>query len=257
MGEVRGDAAQAVATLREVLETFAKMIAPFAPFLAETVYQAVDGGFDGEGNPSTGSGRGRLSVHLEDWPEADETLVDADLLSDMARVRSVVSKALERRAEAGKNVRQALSSMTVSLPDGEIAPELVEILRDEVNVKAVIVKKGDAAVEIDATLTPELVREGTSREVIRKINAMRKEGGLTIQDRIELFVQSADPSVSLMLDEHRDAIVAGTLATSLRGDGAKPANAVAFRANEMDMVVGFDYHSRYKSGFKVSDIYGK
>ncbi|TAK04104.1 isoleucine--tRNA ligase [Patescibacteria group bacterium] len=228
----RGSVGEAVMTLRVVLDTFAKMIAPFAPFLAEHVYQAVEGSFAGVGK--------RLSVHLEDWPEADETLVDGDLLADMARVRSVVSKALERRAEAGKNVRQALSSMTVSLPSGELAPELVEILKDEVNVKAVIVKKGDAAVEIDATLTPELVREGTSREVIRKINAMRKEAGLTIQDRIVVFVESSHPDVKLMLDEHKDSVITGTLAKSLRTDGAKPANAASFRANEMDMTVGFE-----------------
>ncbi|OGL66967.1 hypothetical protein A2856_00520 [Candidatus Uhrbacteria bacterium RIFCSPHIGHO2_01_FULL_63_20] len=229
MGEVSG---AALSTLREVLETFSKMIAPFAPFLAETVYQAVEGGFAGQGK--------RLSVHLEDWPKADETRIDQDLLADMARVRSIVTKALERRAEAGKNVRQALASMTVSLPSGELAPELVEILKDEVNVKAVIVNKGDAAVEIDATLTPELVREGTSREVIRKLNAMRKEGGLTIQDRITVFVESANEQANLMLDEHRDAIISGTLATDLRKSGARPANAIAFRANEMDMVVGFE-----------------
>jgi isoleucyl-tRNA synthetase len=221
----------AIATLRTVLDTFAKMIAPSMPFLAEATYQAVEGNFGGEGK--------RLSVHLEDWPEAEASCIDEKLLEDMARTRSVVSKALERRAEAGKNVRQALASMTVTLPSGEIAAELIEILKDEVNVKAVLVKKGDMAVEIDATLTPELIREGTSREVIRKINSMRKEAGLTIQDRIVVYVESGDAQVKKMLEEHRDAIIEGTLATDLTSDGEKPGNAVAFRANEMDMVVGF------------------
>ena len=55
-------------------------------------------------------------------------------------------------------------------------------------MKSIDVKKGEYAVELDLTLTPELVREGTVREIIRRVNDLRKQSGLTIEDRIELYV---------------------------------------------------------------------
>ncbi len=226
------DKQHAIATLGAVLDTFSKMLAPFMPFLAEVVYQGINGGFE--------ASEKRLSVHLEDWPEVTEKLLDTDVLEKMARTRTVVSRALERRSEAGKNVRQPLASLTVSLPDGTLADEYVEVLKDEVNVKAVEFKKGDFGVELDTVLTPELVREGAIREIIRRVNGMRKDAELTIQDRIELYVTSTDAEMQKAVAEHREALIAGTLSSSLRESGEAPANAVTFRVNEIEATVGFD-----------------
>jgi isoleucyl-tRNA synthetase len=214
----------AVATLRTVLSNLSKLMAPFTPFIAETVYAAVD--------------HTKESVHLEDWPMADETKIDTELLEEMGKARSAVSKALEKRAEAGINVRQVLSFMTLVRPSGTLSEVLSDVIKDEVNVKEIKVEKGEYRVDLDLTLTPELVREGTVREIIRHVNAMRKEAGLTIGDRIELFISSEHPEVQRALQEHHDALLKGTLARELRLQGEPPEGTEAFRVNEFDMIVG-------------------
>ena len=210
--------------LRDCLLTTAKLLAPFTPFLAEEVYLRLGGEQE--------------SVHLEEWPKAEKKFLDENLLKEMGQVRSVVSRALERRAEAGRNVRQALARMIVTLPEGKLDVAYLELLKDEVNVKEVEVKKGEYAVEIDVNLTPELVREGTIREIIRRVNAMRKNAKLTIQDRIELFIESGEEEIVKAIAEHQDALLSGTLAEDLRTSGEKPAVVESFRVNEFDLTVG-------------------
>ncbi|MEK7620035.1 MAG: isoleucine--tRNA ligase [Patescibacteria group bacterium] len=221
---VNSDKSAAVATLRESLLTLSKLMAPFAPFLAETLYKQVGGNLE--------------SVHLEDWPVADQALIDEKVLEEMGRTRSIVSKALERRSDAGINVRQVLRGMTVTVPTGEFALEYQELAKDEVNVKSIDVKKGEYAVELDLTLTPELVREGTVREIIRRVNDLRKQSGLTIEDRIELYVAGPE-EVMLAVKEHEAALVQGTLAKSVRTTGDTPTNVSEFKANEFQITVGF------------------
>ncbi len=218
------DKNSAISTLQECLLTLAKLMAPFAPFLAESVY--------------TQSGGTKESVHLEEWPMANETLIDETVLDQMGRTRSIVSRSLERRSEAGVNVRQALASAIVTIPSDELAQEYIEVIQDEINVKTVTIQKGEYQVELDLTLTPELVREGTVREIIRRVNALRKEKGLTIDDRIELYVSGGE-EVQLALTEHKDALLYGTLATSLRTEGEVPENQDQFRANEFGITIGF------------------
>ncbi len=215
----------ALAVMREGLLTIARLLAPFTPFFAEDVYKRVGGE--------------KESVHLEAWPTVDAQFVDEAALSQMAQTRSVVSRLLEARSNAGKNVRQVLASATVTVPSGELGPEYVELIKDEVNVKEVRVEKGEYAVSLDVMLTPALVREGTVREIVRRVNAIRKNGGLTIDDRIEVYVSSAEPEVATALGEHGDELVAGVLGTALRTTGDAPDNAETFRANEFEMTVGF------------------
>ncbi|NBS41191.1 isoleucine--tRNA ligase [bacterium] len=223
--EDAADKAVALAVMRECLLTIAKLMAPFTPFFAEDVYKRVGGE--------------KESVHLEVWPTVDAQFVDEVALSQMAQTRSIVSKLLEARSNAGKNVRQALASATVTLPSGELGVEYVELIKDEVNVKEVMVEKGEYAVSLDVTLTPALVREGTVREIIRRVNAMRKNGALTIEDRIEVYVASPEAEIATALLEHGDALVSGVLATALRTTGDAPENAETFRANEFEITVGF------------------
>ncbi len=218
------DKQAAIATLHECLLTLAKLIAPFAPFLADSVYQDIGGKNE--------------SVHLEDWPVVDEALIDPDVLTDMERTREAVSRALERRAQAGVNVRQALSRMTLTVSTGEFDVAYIELIKDEVNVKEVVVQKGDHAVELDLVLTPELIREGMAREIIRRVNAMRKQVGLTIEDRIELYV-SGNQEVMQTLKEHKVSLLHGTLANSVRTIGDIPENHDQFQLSEVDVTIGF------------------
>ncbi|TAL51236.1 isoleucine--tRNA ligase [Patescibacteria group bacterium] len=214
----------AIATLKTCLLTLAKLMAPFAPFLAETLYKQVGGE--------------RESVHLEDWPIADTSLIDERMLEEMGRTRSIVSKALERRSDAGINVRQVLAGMTITIPRGEFASEYQELVKDEVNVKTIDVQKGEYAVELDLTLTPALVREGMVREIIRRVNDLRKQSGLTIEDRIALFVTGPE-EVLLAVNEHEAALLQGTLAKTIRTQGEVPANSSEFKANEFQITIGF------------------
>jgi isoleucyl-tRNA synthetase len=223
-GTDESDKNSAIATLHECLLTFSKLIAPFAPFLSETIYKDIGGD--------------KESVHLEDWPTQDDSLIDEKLLLDMKHARGIVSRVLERRSEAGILVRQALGSMKVTLPTGELSQEYKDLILDEVNVKKFEVQKGDLSVELDLTLTPELLRDGIAREIIRRVNSLRKEKGLTINDRIELFASGSD-EVMRALEEHNDAILHGTLSSSARKDGEVPEINESFQVNENEIVIGF------------------
>ena len=128
--------------------------------------------------------------------------------------------------------------MTVTVPSGELAPEYQELVKDEVNVKTIEVRKGEYAVELDLALTPALVREGTVREIIRRVNDLRKQSGLTIEDRIELFVTGPE-EVLLALKEHESTLLQGTLAKSVQTLGGTPNNVSEFKANEFQITIGF------------------
>lgn len=212
----------ALQTLHHTLAEVSKLMAPFTPFLAEDVYGQVE--------------NKKESVHLEDWPVADLNYIDQEVLDKMGQTRSIVSRALEARTQAGINVRQPLGMMSVTLPAGQLADDYIEVLKDEVNVKQVEVEKGEYAVSLNTDLTPQLVREGAVREIVRRVNAMRKNAKLTIEDRIEVYV-SGDDEVVLAVDEHKDYLLHGTLALGMLAD--EPEGVESFRVHEMEVKVGF------------------
>lgn len=221
------DRAEALATLRSVLTTFAKMTAPFMPFLAEMIYRDV-------ANPAEGD-----SVHLQSWPTMDAH--DDAVLAKMGEARAIVSRAMETREQAGKAVKQALGNMTITVPSGAIDDAYVAVILDEVNVKKAEVKKGELAVELDLTLTPELIAEGMAREVIRRVNGLRKEVGLTIQDRIDLRVFSVDADVRTMFDAHANEIQEATLSSSIAfaDESSALPHGTSFRVAEHEVWIGF------------------
>jgi len=206
--EDRKDAAQ---TLAFSLDVVAKVIAPVAPFIAEEIYLSLKPIEKLE------------SVHLESWPIADESLIDSALMEKMSKVREVVSSALEKREKAGVAIRQAIPSM--KLGGVSLEPELLELIKDEVNVKKIDLAASDSLlIELDVSLTPELIREGIARDLIRKVNGYRKEMKLTIQDRVVLFVESADAELNLSVDafsdEIKSAVQADRIETKVPADAA-------------------------------------
>ena len=229
------DRAEALATLRTVLTTFSKILAPFMPFLAEIVYQEIDRRDAAQPRPFEDG----QSVHLELWPESRKP--NPDVLEKMGEVRAIVSRIMEVRDQAGKAVKQVLGSVTIVTPSGKIAKSYLDVILDEVNVKKATVLKGEElAVELDLTLTPELVREGMARELTRRVNGLRKEAGLTIADRIVLKVWSTSPEVKAMLDEHMTSLLADTLSTVVDlTEASEVAHQVTFRVAEQDIWVGF------------------
>ena len=104
-GENETDKQNALATLREVLLTLSKVMAPFTPFIAEKIFRQII-------NPKSETINDDLSVHLEAWPEADEGLIDEKLLKEMAQARKIVEMGHALRKEAGIPVRQPLAGLT-------------------------------------------------------------------------------------------------------------------------------------------------
>src|SRR3989344_2473248 len=144
------------ATMLFVLRETAKVIAPFAPFIAEHLWQELKR----EGNEE--------SVHLVAWPVTSDA--DKEVLRLMSATRSIVSQALEARDKAKIKVRQPLQKLTVD--SLQLAEEYLALIRDEVNVKTV---ESGTVFALDTTITEELREEGIVRDFIREIQADRKE----------------------------------------------------------------------------------
>ncbi|MGI0135288.1 MAG: DUF5915 domain-containing protein, partial [Candidatus Micrarchaeaceae archaeon] len=193
-GEDDTDKNDAYTTLHYVLTRLAFVLAPFAPFMAEELYQKMTG--DDE------------SIHLKDWLPAG--VVNEDIMNDMERVRDYVKQGLSLRAKAGLKVRQPLAS--VAVPETGDRFDFVPILTDELNVKSV---RHNAEIAIDEKLTPELRREGMMREVVRVVQNARKEAGLNVDDRITLTLVTHAGELQKAIEEHLATITAETLAADI------------------------------------------
>ena len=209
-----GDKNDAYRTLHYVLVRLSYILAPFTPFLAEELYHNLTG--DDE------------SIHLKDWLAAGE--INRAILRDMNALRAAVNDGLSKRAAEGIKVRQPLASaklvstISQNTPE-EVAQFLVDIARDELNVKTVEVFTGSEldvpeastqpSVVYDLTITPDLKREGLMREIIRHVQSARKKAGLQVDDRIELGITSSDAEIIQAVDTFADTIKSETLAVKL------------------------------------------
>ena len=122
----------AFATLRHCLITLSTLLAPFTPFLADEIYTNLAAGTDEEA-----FGDSPDSVHLCDFPEADEALVDRQLEAGMEAVRLTVELGRAARAQAKVKLRQPLRRAVVVASDEERAAieRLAEVVAAELNVK--------------------------------------------------------------------------------------------------------------------------
>ena len=205
-----GDKNDAYRTLHYVLVRLSYMLAPFTPFLAEELYHNLTG--DNE------------SIHLKDWLPAGE--IDNSMLRDMNALRTAVNDGLSKRASEGIKVRQPLASVklinTISQDtSAEVAQFLIDIAKDELNVKSVEIvtdsesQSAQPSVVYDLTITPELKREGLMREIVRHVQSARKQAGLQIDDRIVLSISSDDSEISQAVNAFADVIKSETLAVEL------------------------------------------
>ena len=197
-------------TLYYVLVEYSKLLAPFMPFVAEEIYRNLTDG---------------KSVHLEDYPVADKSLVNEKVSSEMNFIRQIITLGLAIRAKNGIKVRQPLSKLKVESEKMKVDDEnLVGLIKDELNVKEVEfveslqegstqkygasgnLQKGSTAlrdygtigegwvveeemglkVALDLNLTEELKNEGLTREIIRHIQVMRKEAKFNRDDKVEI-----------------------------------------------------------------------
>jgi len=128
-------------TLHYVLVNLSKLFAPFMPFVSDEIYRNLTG---------------EESVHLTDWPVADDR-VDVDLNEQVHLARKIVEKGLRLRAQAGINVRQPLSRAIVFAGE-TLFSEVNDSIKEELNVYEVITAKvGDNSVEgLEALATVKL-----------------------------------------------------------------------------------------------------
>ena len=207
-----GDKNDAYRTLHYVLVRLSYILAPFTPFLAEELYHNMTG--DAE------------SIHLKDWLPAGE--INRAMLRDMNALRAAVNDGLSKRAAEGIKVRQPLASAKLVSTISQNTPEevvrfLVDIARDELNVKSVEAVTGSEldipevstqpSVVYDLNITPELKREGLMREIVRHVQSARKKAGLQVDDRIILQLTTNDDQLRQAVNEHRATIAAETLAS--------------------------------------------
>ncbi|MFC2041615.1 isoleucine--tRNA ligase [Chloroflexota bacterium] len=194
--ESDADKLSAYSTLYECLVTLSKLLAPFAPFLAEELYQnlvcSVSSGAPG-------------SVHLTDFPVADKSRVDERLAADNRLAMKVSSLGRAVRAQSGIKVRQPLSGIEVFVNTGSERralenPAIQAQIMEEVNVKTLQITDfpsnmasagdtNDIVVGLDGTITPELLAEGMAREIVHRLQNMRRSAGFDIADHIITYYQ--------------------------------------------------------------------
>jgi len=261
--DMDADKRSAYDTLYTCLMTVAKLLAPFAPFYADQLYRDLGGK--------------KESVHLDDFPVADEKAIDTDLEARMAMAQKITSMVLALRRKVNIKVRQPLQS--IMIPANEDQKKHIEavkhLIMNEVNVKelkfvdgaGILVKKvkcnfrvmgkkfgkqmkavaaavdllsqeqiaqletdnhidlnidgtvatiekedveiisedipgwlvaneGALTVALEVELTEELRNEGMARELINRIQNIRKDSGLEITDRIQVTVAQQDDVVN-------------------------------------------------------------
>ncbi|MFH1833078.1 MAG: isoleucine--tRNA ligase [Candidatus Levyibacteriota bacterium] len=162
-------------TFYRVLVTFSKLIAPITPFIAEEFFRNLTG---------------EESVHLTEWPE-NSLSIDKKLIEEMAMVRKIVEMGHSTRKSNNIKVRQPLSKFSIFNLKFLIDEGLVNLVKDELNVKEVIQKegKGDLLVEFDTKLTKELIDEGQMRDIVRKIQEERKRLETKPDEKVNVVLQ--------------------------------------------------------------------
>ncbi len=163
--------------LGECLEKIALLLAPFAPYISEDIYQLFS----------------KESVHLSNWPKTDKNKIDEKLEEKFSVVLEIIEKGLSQRDKSQIGLKWPLSLATISYHKEFLQneKELQEIIKNQLNIKEleIIIKgKEEISVELNTKLTSELEAEGYARVISRQIQALRKKAGLVKTDIIKLGI---------------------------------------------------------------------
>jgi isoleucyl-tRNA synthetase len=223
------DKLAAYTTLHQCLVTLSQLLAPFVPFIAEELYQNL---------LRSVNHQARESVHLSDFPIADETKINDKLNGDVELAMKISSLGRAARAKAGIKVRQPLGKAVVGVEtEGEkkALENLAAEVMEEINVKQLVVLSkskereeftsnmpdysvaNDARywVAISTELTPELIAEGISRELVRHLQSMRRNAKFDITDHIITYYQTKEPFLKQVINTFADYIKQETLSHEL------------------------------------------
>ena len=206
------DKLSAYTTLYQCLVTLSKLLAPLTPFLAEEMYQNL---------VCSAFPLAPDSVHLADFPVADKTMIDEQLSADTQLAMKMSSLGRAERSKRGIKVRQPLPSYHVSFGMGQAlkSEAIKQSVLDELNVKyiklatseelAAMAKNPDYVVDNESSpstaiytkLTPELKAEGMAREIVHRLQTMRRQAGFDIADHITVYYQGDDYVRQVMQDK--------------------------------------------------------
>lgn len=304
-GEMPQDKINAYMTLYTVLETLARLSAPFTPFMAENIYQNI---------VKTVDSSAPMSVHLCDFPVAKTEWIDTSLEQNMDAVLQVVVLGRACRNESNIKNRQPVGQMYVQA-EKELPTAFAQIITDELNIKnieftqdasgfityafkpqmrtlgpkygkilnnireALTTLDGSAAMEelestgvlklhvadqdielskedllidtaqkegfmaqsdrgytvvLDTNLTPELIEEGFVREIISKLQTMRKEAGFEVQDYIQVYY-SGNSRIGEIITRNTDEIMSEVLAKSIGEHDAEDGYKKDWKVNGEDV----------------------
>lgn len=172
-------------TTLEILTKVSKVLSPIAPFITEELYKNLTG---------------KLSVHLADWPKADESLINKELEMEMNNARIVASLINTRRKINSVPVKIPIRKLTYKGPE-KLSEEVLEIVLKEVNVYS-LTYDGEAKEYQSGTTPDHLVGDeltnpanqdleaGRAREIIRKIQEERKKLGTRLDEKVSVFLEN-------------------------------------------------------------------
>jgi len=236
-------------TLYECLATLSKLLAPFTPFLAEELYQNL---------VCSAFPEAPYSVHLADFPVADVAKIDKQLAADTQLVMKVSSLGRAARSQAGIKVRQPLAHVMVSVASNDEQRSLERLkpqILEELNVKDM--KFVDNAVELDradyavsseggytvavlTAISPELQAEGMAREVVHRLQIMRRSAGFDIADYITIYYQG-DDYMRQVMEDFADYIKQETLSRQLvEGVPGEGVFTESYKLGGYDILLGVE-----------------
>ena len=224
-------------TLYTCLTTLSRLMAPFTPFLSETMYQNLVVNIDKSASES---------VHLVEYPKANLEVIDQSLMEATRLAMKISRLGRDARSRAGKKVRLPLSRILVN-PREESEAHYIEAITtqvmEELNVKELvfldkkdplyhrisdqtkenrstridelqIVTEGGYTVALDTTITDDLMKEGVARELVHRIQNMRKNAGFQVTEQIKVFYKG-DKTLEKTMEEYEDYIKSETLSLNL------------------------------------------
>ncbi|MDD5731621.1 MAG: isoleucine--tRNA ligase [Patescibacteria group bacterium] len=211
------DDAEFLQVLHETLVDIVKLLAPFTPFVAEEIYKNLTG---------------KESVHLDSWPEFDESLINTALEHEMKLAREIIEAGHAIRKEKVIKVRQPLSAIEVLNFKPKF--DLNDIILDELNVKKIDFvdtfseggdwfKKekmlGDLSVplvSLNLSITPDLKSEGDMREIVRLIQDARKEARYAFSDEVKCYFQTDSQELKDVIAKFSEEIKKQTILSDLK-----------------------------------------
>ncbi len=164
-------------TCFEVLTTLSKVMAPIAPFMVEEIFKNLTG---------------KNSVHLESWPEFNESLIDGEIEREMLYARQIVEQGHALRKEANIKVRQPLNSLVTESPV-EFSSRTRNIIESELNILSVKNTLDSTATasevkSLDTNITDELRARGDARDIVRQIQGERKKIGASLDGLVNVLL---------------------------------------------------------------------